>query len=389
MTNKLLQITDINDCIKILLKIILLVALFPIIIILAVVFLLESLVSIFFKKQKLEQIPPINVFPVPVTVVIPNYNGKKLLSQCLPNLIKNINDASAGSEIIVVDDASQDGSVDFLKQNFSTIKIVPLKINVGFGAACNIGVSKAVNRIIVLLNSDVKVKDGFLNELIKHFNDPSVFTVQPKMYSWNEKDLNGGLNIPREIFGFFALENEYDGKRNAYIDVYGPTMYAIGGAMAFDKLKWESLGGFDDIYAPFCWEDIDICYRALKRGWKVMYEPNSEVIHLHHGTLSEHFRSSYKKRIEERNELIFIWKNIQDNDKIFLHLFLFPLHVLWRFFKLNDIGYAISFIKAIKIIIPIMQRRVIEKINSQVSDKIIIKNVLAFYSNMLANYKPS
>ena len=312
-----------------------------------------------------------------VSIVIPNYNGKELLAEL--ERAGSLDRAPHENEIIVVDDASTDGSVTFLSEKFPDVKVIPLTKNQGFGEACNIGVATAKNRIIVLLNSDVKVCEDFIPKLTKHFTDSKVFAVQPKVLAWNEESLNGGLNIPNMIYGYFAIENESDRPRIAYVNESGPTFYAMGGAMAFDKIKWEALGGFDNLYAPFCWEDIDISYRVLKRGWKVLYEPNSKVIHKHHATLAKVFAPSYKKRIEQRNEMLFTWKNLHEEDMIAKHFSLLPAHMLYRLFIRNDIGFVLSFLKAAAKIIPVLKRRRDERNYSIVSDSLILQEVTDFY----------
>lgn len=352
----------------------------PVILLLLLVFSLESVFNRFKRNKEDNIVSPVDTPQSPVSVIIPNYNGKDLLKQCLPSVVKAVANAPKGSELIIVDDASTDDSLALLAKEFPEVRVIHLSVNQGFGGACNTGISSASNRIVVLLNSDVIVKKGFLLTLTEHFTDKDVFAVQPKMLDWDGENINGGLNIPGLIYGYFAIENEGDRQRSFYVNETGPTVYAIGGAVAFDKVKWDMLGGFDPLFAPFCWEDIDISYRALKRGWKVLYEPGSEVIHKHHGTLSKVIKSGYKRRIEQRNEMLFTWKNLHDNDMLIKHFLLLPAHILYRLFIRNDIGFVIAFWKAAVKLLPVLRQRLKSKKESFVSDRKVIEEVRFFYS---------
>ena len=114
---------------------------------------------------------------IELTVVIPNYNGKSLLERNLPQVLKAVEQWGKPSEIIVVDDASTDQSVAFLKKNFPQVKVVEHKKNQRFALACNSGVKVAKGKMVVLLNSDVAPELDFLKPLLKHFNDSQVFAV--------------------------------------------------------------------------------------------------------------------------------------------------------------------------------------------------------------------
>jgi len=352
----------------------------PVAFFLMIVFQIEGLLTRNIRKVRSSNTAPADTLRPPVSVVIPNYNGKELLAECLPSVIAAVSKAPFGSEVIVVDDGSCDGSAKFLLEEFRQIRVIPLHVNQGFGKACNAGVSSAKNRVVILLNSDVMVKENFLFRLTEHFIDEKVFAVQPKILAWDEDSLNGGANFPEMIYGYFLIENEAERQRTDYVDEPCPNFYAIGGAMAFDRVKWEMLEGFDSLYAPFCWEDIDISYRALKRGWKVLYESRSEVIHKHHATLSKVFKSSYKKQIERRNELLFTWKNLHDYDRVTRHFLFLPGHLLYRFF-IDGNRYLLSVLKAVSKTISVLRRRVKEKKYAVVCDREIMQQMTSSYKH--------
>ena len=265
------------------------------------------------KKQTVvdEKITPWENMGSPsVSIVIPNFNGRELLAECLPSLLRAFSSYRGQYEIIVVDDASSDGSPAWLQADYPAVKLISLKVNTGFGPAANLGVKAAIYRRVILLNSDIKVSENFLAPLLPHLQQSDVFAVQPRMEDWEGESLDLGLNVGRFEDGYVQIWNEKDILGYSPTSVTVPSLYAVGGAMAFDREKWLALGGFDDLFRPFFWEDIDISYRAWKRGWRVLYEPASRVYHLHHGTISRFFTQDYKNIVERKNELLFIWKNI-------------------------------------------------------------------------------
>ena len=308
----------------------------------------------------------------PVSLVIPNFNGKKLLSQCLPSLLTALAEYPAGGEIVLVDDASSDGSEQWIRDNFSSVRVIALRENQGFGRAVNRGIASSSNRMVVLLNSDITVDAGFLSPLIKHFHDPELFAVQPRMNTWTGDGLDLGVNVGRMENGYIRIWNERESGNQAYLNYSAPNLYAVGGAMAFDKEKWDLLGGFDDIYYPFCWEDIDISYRAAKRGWKVLYEPESLVNHLHYGTISRFFAPEYKRIIEARNELLFIWKNIHSRRLWRAHLNRIPILLLGSLLNGNMIFYK-AFWRAALEILPLLQKRKEEISYSRIDDQEVFR----------------
>jgi GT2 family glycosyltransferase len=125
-----------------------------------------------------------------VSVVIPNWNGKELLEKNLPPLIEALQYEKGNHEIIIVDDASTDGSVEFIKDFYSQVRLIQVEKNRGFANACNIGVSKSKNDIVLLLNSDVEVKKDFLKPLLTHFDDKKVFATSPKVLTEDMLVLN-------------------------------------------------------------------------------------------------------------------------------------------------------------------------------------------------------
>ncbi|MBI4039719.1 glycosyltransferase [Candidatus Daviesbacteria bacterium] len=228
------------------------------------------------------------------SIVIPNWNGRSLLKANLAAVL-----AAGAGEVIVVDDGSTDQSVALVRANFPQIKLVIHKQNMGFSQSVNDGVQTASGQIAVLLNSDVAPHANFLPPLVKHFTDDQVFAV-----SAHEPQASWAKGMWQN--GFFEHQ---PGQKTDQLHI---SFWASGGSAAFSKDKFLQLGGMDLLYKPFYFEDIDLSYRAAKRGWKILWEPASLVDHQHEGTIGKYFSRSYIDFVSQRNQLIFIWKNIAD-----------------------------------------------------------------------------
>jgi GT2 family glycosyltransferase len=233
-----------------------------------------------------------------VSIVIPNYNGEELLKKNLPLVVKAKNFAENNiGEVIVVDDGSTDGSLKLITSQFPEVRVIKHKINRGFPAAINTGVRSSKGEFVVLLNNDVSPQENFLKDSFKHFSQKDVFGV-----SFHEK----GYGWARGIFseGFVGHEAGSAG------DSSHQTFWVSGGSGIFRRDLFVKLGGMDEkLFTPFYWEDLDICYRALKRGYKLIWEPECIVDHEHESTVSK-LPKVPTARIRERNQLLFIWKNI-------------------------------------------------------------------------------
>lgn len=288
-----------------------------------------------------------------VSIVMPNLNGEKLLEKNLPFfLAAKANHKNNIQEIIIVDDGSWDNSVSFLKQNYPDIKLIKHKTNRGFSAAVNTGVRASRGELIVLINTDVIPAKNFLENIFEHFANPKVFAVSmhEKNYGWAK--------------GFFA--DGYIGlgmgeeDKNAHI-----SFYVSGGSGVFRRKTWMDLGGMDEkLLSPFYWEDIDLCYRAWKRGYTNIWEPKSFVVHKHESTISK-FPKVFVQRIRERNQLLVIWKNIHSFSFIRKHL----LGLLTR--TLKHPGYSRIILMALSKLPVALKARRKEIKESKVSDESI------------------
>ena len=246
-----------------------------------------------------------------VSIVIPNWNGEKQLKKNLPLLFNVLRKFRGESEVIIIDDASTDKSREFLrklkkekeKTGSRNLKIIFNDYNVGFAESVNRGVAKAQYNIVFLLNTDVEVKEDCFDYLLPHFEKQDVFAVGANA-DWT-------LGIGRFVNGYLNISSPR--KVSKKTRTPQKSFWVSGGHSAFDRQKWLALGGIDTLYAPFYFEETDLCYRAWKRGWQVLWEPRARVLHKHEeSVIRKYFSPNYISFIAQRNQLIFVWKNIAD-----------------------------------------------------------------------------
>lgn len=253
-----------------------------------------------------------------VSIIIPNRNGADLLQKNLPSVFV----AARGAEVIVVDDASTDDSLELLKNTFPSVHVVRKVRHAGYASTVNAGVREAVGDVVVLLNSDVRAETDFLKPLIKHFDDPSVFAVGCLEKS-REKDnivLRGRGEAKWEKGFFIHWRGEVDQATTAWVS---------GGSGAFGKSIWEKLGGMDTMYDPFYWEDIDLSYTAIKAGYRILFEPKSVVVHEHEtGAIKQAYSDGFVNTIAYRNQFLFIWKNASDPKILLAHAVWTPMRLM-------------------------------------------------------------
>jgi len=254
--------------------------------------------------------------------VIPNYNGGRLLEKCLDGL---------PGHVCVVDDASTDNSLKILGNALGHVRVIARKANGGFSAAVNDGIHATESDLVVLLNTDVEVQPGFLDSVLPLFDDPDVFAVSPRIIVPGLGNLDEGAKT-----GFWRHGMFYTDQRQGLSGVT-PILYTSGCAAVYRRSMLLELGGFDEVYSPFYWEDCDLGYRAWKRGWKSLYQPAGVVNHQHAASISK-MNARYVSRVRARNGLLFVWRNIDDPRLISRHKRWLPL-VLSRRAAAGDLSF--------------------------------------------------
>lgn len=243
-------------------------------------------------------------------IAILNYNGKNWLEKFLPVVIA----FSPEAEIVVIDNSSTDDSVDYLKKNFPSVKIVQNQKNFGFAKGYNEGLKKIDADIYCLLNSDVEVTENWIVPVLQLFEkDHSITAIQPKILDYKRKDyfefagaaggLVDNLGYPYCRGRIFEHIEKDEGQYDKVAEIFWAS-----GCSLFIRSKdfWEQ-NGFDERFFAHQ-EEIDLCWRLINSGKKIYYTPYSRVYHFGGGTL--HKNNPQKTYLNIRNNLSMLLKNL-------------------------------------------------------------------------------
>jgi len=244
-------------------------------------------------------------------VVILNWNGKHLLERFLPGIIANTPDEV---ELIVADNASDDGSVAFLKEHYPGVRLILLEKNYGYAGGYNRALAQVDTEYYVLLNSDMQVTEGWLQPCIGMMEeDHGIVAVQPKIRSLENPayfEHAGAAGGFLDKYGFpfcrgriFLTVEKDEGQYDDAVDIF----WASGAAMFVRAYAFHKAGGFDERFFAHM-EEIDLCWRFQNLGFRVCYCPDSVLYHLGGGSLPA--SSPKKTYLNFRNSLWMLAKNL-------------------------------------------------------------------------------
>ncbi len=246
-----------------------------------------------------------------VSIIIPHYNGEDLLYNCIDSIYKNI--SIKDFELIVVDNASTDDSINRIKSNFQNVKIISSNSNLGYSGGCNLGATHANGKYLLFLNNDTEHSSEWIEKLV-HFLDSNskIAAVQPKILNIHNKklfDYAGGAGgfIDKFCFPFVqgrifhTLEEDHNQYNNP-----SRIFWASGAAFMIRSNIFKTLKGFDKIYFAYM-EEIDLCWRAQAMGYKIYSVPDSFVYHYGKQTIKENTIKSHY--LNHRNSWILFFKN--------------------------------------------------------------------------------
>jgi len=236
-----------------------------------------------------------------VSVVVVNYNGKHFLSDCFSSVFSQ---TYSPFDVIMVDNASHDGSVDFVRDHFPQVTVLVNEANMGFAGGTNVGIQRSTGEFILTLNNDTRIDPTFLQEIIRPvIEDPSVGMCASKMTFPDGWINSTGICISRSGAAWDRGMFEPDkGQYNRIEEVFGP----CAGAALYRKAMLDQIGLFDEDFFLFM-EDVDLAFRARLSGWKCIYVPSARVVHKHGGTAG--FKSDISIYYGNRNLLWYVVKN--------------------------------------------------------------------------------
>ncbi|WBV57758.1 glycosyltransferase family 2 protein [Chryseobacterium daecheongense] len=256
-----------------------------------------------------------------LAVVILNWNGKEWLEKFLPAVVR----FSADADIYVIDNLSTDNSIDYLKSQFPTVKIIYNDKNYGFAGGYNTGLKNIRADYYCLLNSDVEVTENWIAPVLDLFErDPEIVAIQPKVLSYQNKKyfefagaaggLIDNLGYPYCRGRVFDDVEEDKGQYNDEVEIF----WASGCCFFIRSKDFQEQNGFDERFFAHQ-EEIDLCWRLINTGKKIYYTGKSTVYHVGGGTLNK--QSPQKTYLNIRNNLSMMLKNLPFPKLIWLIFF--------------------------------------------------------------------
>jgi GT2 family glycosyltransferase len=256
-----------------------------------------------------------------VCVLVLNYNGKAHLDDCLTSALASARSYDGLCAVVCVDNKSTDGSREYVRERFADVELVEAPRN-DFLFSLNAVIEARREEIVIVVNNDMRFAADFVAFLVGHFEDPDVGAVGAAILTWDGSADTVGPRCARLDHWWFYKWWRYDCQQPAL------TLEACGGAVAYRRSMFVALGGFDRLYRPGYYEDLDVSYRAWARGWKVVYEPRSRAFHKESVSMLERFGDAAKARILYRNHLLFTTKNVGGWRFLIGFLALLPLRAL-------------------------------------------------------------
>lgn len=274
-----------------------------------------------------------------VTIIIPNYNGLKFMEPCF-NALKAQSDKNF--ELLVVDNGSTDGSVEWLKER--KIPSVFLPENTGFSGAVNVGIQNARTPYVILLNNDTEPEPDYVRELVRTMDrSPRIFSASSKMIQLYHKDLMDDAGDMYSILGW-AYQRGVGQSSRGYTKPR-KVFAACAGAAIYRREVFEKIGGFDEAHFAYL-EDIDVGYRARIFGYENVYCPAAVVYHVGSGTSGSKY-NSFKVKLAARNNVYLNYKNMPAL-QLFVNLIPILAGIFVKYLFFRKIGFASDYMEGLK-----------------------------------------
>lgn len=263
-----------------------------------------------------------------LTIIIPNRNGKQFLKDCLESL----KDQNCSFKVIIVDNGSDDGSAEYIEENYPEFTLIKNTENLGFSKAVNQGIVASSSEYIFLLNNDVELEEKTISNIINCIRkDDNIFAVASKMIQYQDRSKIDDAGDEYTILGWTKKAGEGQSK-NRYCSER-ETFSACAGAALYRKDVLDKIGYFDENFFAYL-EDVDISYRARIHGFKCIYCPEAVVYHRASGTSGSRY-NEFKIKLAAQNNVYVPYKNMPWPQLLVNGIFLF-------------LGYSIKYLFFLK-----------------------------------------
>lgn len=243
-----------------------------------------------------------------ISVVIPNYNGKELLKRNISSVYNALLSSGISDfEIIISDDASKDDSVSFIKTNYPDIILVENQTNKGFAGNTNMGIFRAGKDLVLILNSDIFLTEGYFTNLLHYFDKPDTFGVMGRINAIDSDQIQDGAKYPGFFLSKIVTSQNYTCETK-------PQLYSffLSGANALvDRKKLFEIGGFDELFNPYNSEDVNLGIKAWRLGYPCYYEHSAICKHPNSSTIKKE-PSKKVKIISKRNKMYLHFIHLND-----------------------------------------------------------------------------
>ncbi|MDD3984718.1 MAG: glycosyltransferase family 2 protein [Methanobacterium sp.] len=279
--------------------------------------------------------------PPKISIIIPNFNGVNLLKECVNSIQKQ---NFIFYEVIIVDNASKDNSIEYIKDNYPEFRLILNKKNLGFAAAVNQGIKVSKAEYIILLNNDVVLEMDYISNLLNCIKmDENIFSVSSKMIQYYDPSKIDDAGDEYTLFGWTEKvgNNKAPETYNKEYEIFS----ACAGAAIYRKKVFNEIGLFDEQFFAYM-EDVDIGYRSRIYGYKNLYCPNAVVYHRGSSTTGSKY-NRFKIKLAARNNIYVPYKNMPLPQLIFNSIFLIFGFLIKYFFFLKK-GHGNDYISGLK-----------------------------------------
>lgn len=262
-----------------------------------------------------------------VAVMVLNWNGVEHLRALLPSLREAVAATPFPVSVVVVDNRSTGPDVEFVREEFPEFEVVVAERN-DYLFSLNPVVAGRDEDIVIILNNDMRVDPHFVAPLVEHFESPDVFAATARVMTWDGRTQTTGRRQIQLRRGWLYKQWDMSPGAATY------SVEAGGGSSAYRRWMFVELGGFDPVYRPGYYEDLDLSYRAWQRGWTTVFEPRSIIHHRVNASFDVHFDSRSQRRRERfeanlaRNHALFTLLNVGGPSFLAWFLVMLPIRIV-------------------------------------------------------------
>ena len=247
-----------------------------------------------------------------LSILIPALDDRELLKESLPLVLTEAAATGAEWELLVIDDTGAGALRDWLQAEFPLVRCVERAVNGGFAAATLTGAEEAKGEVLCVLNPDVCIRPGFFEPLLERLEASDVFAVAPLVLRDGEQTDESLPELVQEDGAVVirrAAVVEPGAVAPGYEEGY-PVAFALGGAFLVRRDEFMAQAGFDSLFEPFYFEDVDLCWSAWRSGRRVVVDPRAVAEHSNRGTIGAHVPKRLVRASIEKNRHLFAWKHL-------------------------------------------------------------------------------